>query len=267
MNLDAKHGEPIVLLGATRRQQLTELLKQSLRDWCHEWGGSQLPHDLEVAAALCRRPGLNSGRAFAFSAATGDVPLLAIVVPMEAHHELLGLPSLRSLADTGGEATTAVVTEALRALCLRMIRVKAADAVDVSAVQGEKLAQAWNRYGLGVTVKAGERVLMRARLSPQLLLSLLPPSAHQTLEPLSSRRTAIGTEQVAVAAWLGEAEVALGELANLQVGDVILLDANVTDSGHLTLQDGRSVARIRLGSAAGRRAMSVMGRTDGRTSR
>jgi hypothetical protein len=45
---------------------------------------------------------------------------------------------------------------------------------------------------------------------------------------------------------------------------VILLDANVTGAGYLSLPDGRQLAQIRLGSAAGRRAVSVVGKAAGR---
>jgi flagellar motor switch protein FliM len=67
-----------------------------------------------------------------------------------------------------------------------------------------------------------------------------------------------------VQAWLGDADVALSDLAKLQVGDVILLEANVTDGGYLALPDGRQLAQIRLGSASGRRAVSVVGKAAGR---
>jgi flagellar motor switch protein FliM len=62
-------------------------------------------------------------------------------------------------------------------------------------------------------------------------------------------------------------EVSLSELANLQVGDVILLEANLSGAGHLALSDGRQLAQIRLGSAAGHRAVSVIGKSTGQPSR
>lgn len=261
--------EPMMLLGASRRQRLVQSLQQVLEEWRQQWsGGSHVALEIDVAEALCRKPTMSAGSAFAFGAAAGNDRLLAISVPVEAQHELLGVPAPRSIVEGGGETASAVVGEALCALCVRLARAKATTGVNVTPLAAEKMSQAWGQYGLTVTVKgAGERVLLRARLSPELLAAMLPSQAPKTAEPLVSRRSAIGIETVAVNAWLGEAEVSLGELANLQVGDVILLETNLSGAGHLALPDGRELAKIRLGSAAGRRAVSVIGKTAAAPSR
>jgi flagellar motor switch/type III secretory pathway protein FliN len=146
-------------------------------------------------------------------------------------------------------------------MCSRLARPKSDEAVNVTTPSAEQLSEVWARYGLSMTVRVGaDRVLMRARLLPQLLLAMLPASLAKPAEALVSRRRAIGAEEVPVQAWLGDAEVALSELANLQIGDVILLDANVTGAGYLALPDGRHLAQIRLGSASGWRAVSVVGK-------
>lgn len=258
--------EPVVLLGASRRQRLVQLLRQAVEEWRQQWsGGSHLAFEVDVAEALCRKPAASVGRAFAFSAAAGEHRLLAISVPLEAQYELLGIPAPRSIIEGGGETASAVVAEALRALCSKLAR---SPGVNVTALAAEKVPSVWGQYGLTVTVKtAGERVLLRARLFPELLVAMLPSQPVKAAEPLVSRRSAIGMEPVGVQAWLGEAEVSLGELANLQIGDVILLEANLSGAGHLALPDGRELAQIRLGSAAGSRAVSVVGRTAGLPSR
>lgn len=261
--------EPIVLLGASGRQRLTQMFKQALDDWRQQWSGGALgTFEVDVAESLCRRPAMTAGRASSFSAAAGEARLLAISAPVEAHHELLGLPAPRSIVDGGGETASAVVGEALRALSSRLARIKESIGVNVTELPHEKLPQVWAQYGLTVIVKsAGERVLLRARLFPELLAAMLPSQAGKPAEPLLSRRSAIGVETVGVQAWLGEAEVSLSELANLQVGDVILLEASLNGAGHLALTDGRQLAQIRLGSAAGHRAVSVIGKSTGLPSR
>lgn len=261
--------EPIVLLGPSRRQRLTRLLKQAIEEWRHQWsGGNHGAVEVDVAEALCRRPTLSVGRALAFSTDAGEDRLLVISAPLEAQHELLGLPAPRSVVDGGGETASAVVGEALRALCLRLARAKDGIGANVTELSSEKLPQTWGQYGLTVIVKSvGERVLLRARLFPELLVAMLPCPSSKAAEPLPSRRNAIGVETVGVQAWLGEAEVSLGELANLQVGDVILLEATLNGAGHLALSDGRQLAQIRLGSAAGQRAISVTGKSTATPSR
>ncbi len=260
--------EPVVLLGTSRRQRLTQLLQQAVEEWRQQWsGGSHSAFEVDVAEALCRRPTMTAGRTLAFSAAVGDERLLAITVPVEAQHELLGVPAPRTVVEGGSETAIAVVSEALQALCSRLARARATD-VNVTPLPAEKLPQTWSQYGLTVLVKtAGERVLLRARLFPELLQALLPAQPVKPTEQLVSRKNAIGVETVPVQAWLGQAEVSLSELASLQVGDVILLDANVSGAGHLALPDGRELAQIRLGSAAGKRAVSVVGKTAGSSSR
>lgn len=264
MNTAPEHCDAIVLLGSSRRKRIADTIKQSIEDWRREWSAnSHTAFEIDVADALCRRPAFAGGRATTFCASARD-QLLAIAVSAESEHELLGLAAPRVTGDMG-ETANAVLTEALRDLCLRLTRARSHETVNVTTLQGEKLSHAWGRYGLSVTVKCGaDRALMRARLFPELLLSMLPSSPVKHEEPLASRRSAIGTEAVPVQAWLGDAEVALSELASLQIGDVILLDANVTGAGYLSLPDGRQLAQIRLGSAAGRRAVSVVGKAAGR---
>jgi len=263
MSTGPDHCEPIVLLGASRRQQIADRMQQAIDEWRRQWGA--VPHghlEVDVADALCRKSASSAGHAMTFGIGAED-PLLAIVVPMEAHHELLGLSAPRATAD-GGEIANAVLTEALRDLCSRLARMRPGATGNLTTLQGEPLAQMWARYGLSVTVRVGaERVVMRGRLFPELVLAMSPVIAAEPAEPLVSRRRAIGVESVLVNAWLGEAEVALSELANLRAGDVILLDANVTSAGYLALPDGRPLAKIRLGSASGRRAVSVVGQAPG----
>lgn len=259
-----EHYDCIVLIGASRRQRLADTIKQAIEEWRRQWSAnSDVAFEVDVAEALCRRPALSGGRAVTFGANAAD-QLLALAVPSESQHELLGLTVPRITADSG-ETANAVVTEALRDLCSRLARSDSSDALHVTTLQGERLAQVWARYGLSVTVRIGaDRVLMRARLFPSLLLAMLPSAGIKPSEPLMSRRSAIGTEAVPVLAWLGEADVALSDLAKLQINDVILLDANVTDGGYLALPDGRQLAQIRLGSESGRRAVSVVGKAAGR---
>lgn len=263
-NAALEHCDAIVLLGSSRRRCIADTIKQALEDWRREWGANhRAAIEVDVADALCRRPAFTGGRSMVFSA-SGKDQLLAIAVSAESEHELLGLSAPR-LTGEASETANAVLAEALRDLCLRLSRARSNEAVNVTTLQADKLSQVWGRYAVSVTVKCGaDRALLRARVFPELLLAMLPSSTTRHEEPLSSRRSAIGTEAVPVHAWLGDAEVALSELASLQIGDVILLDANVTGAGYLALPDGRQLAQIRLGSADGRRAVSVVGKAAGR---
>lgn len=262
MSVAASTCEPFVLLGSSRRQQLTQSLLQTLQSWRQQWGGNgHAAFVVDCADSLTRRAAVPGGRCIAFGADGAGGPLLSIVIPADGQYELLGVPAPRSPLEGGGEIASSVITEALQALCLRMSEAAAAERLSVHAYQGDKLAQAWGRYGCTVTLKtAADRVLLSARLSPQLLLAMLPAPVVKSAEPVASRRSAIGEEVVGVHAWLGEAEVTLADLTTLRVGDVILLEASVNGVGYLALPDGRQLASIRLGRAADRRAVNVVGK-------
>ncbi len=248
--------EPIMLLGSNRRQQLTQSLLQTLQSWRQQWGGNaHLPLVVDCADSLTRKAVAPGGRTIAFGADAADVPLLLIAIPADVQYELLGVAG-------GGEIANAAVTEALQALCLQLSEPAATARASVRAYQSDKLAQAWSRYGCTMTIKtAADRVLLSARLSPQLLLAMLPASTTKSADPIASRRSAIGEEVVDVHAWLGEAEVTLSDLATLRVGDVIVLQASVNGAGYLALPDGRQLAPIRVGRVAERRAVNVVGKT------
>lgn len=269
MSAGVSHCEPILLLGSSRLKQLTQSLLQSLHAWRKQWSGSsQATLTIESAEGLTRKAPLPGGRLLTFCADAASGPLLVIAVPVDMQYELLGLTAPRAAVDGGGDIANAVVTEALQALCLRLADASSAEGITVHPCHGDGLAQRWSRHGWTVTFKtAGDRVLLWARLSPQLLHAMLPTQAPKPVESLISRRNAIGEEVVSVQAWLGEAEVQLTDLATLRVGDVILLDTSVEGAGRLTLADGRQVAGIRLGSVVGRRAVSVIGRTTGTAGR
>jgi hypothetical protein len=208
---------------------------------------------------LTRKAPLPGGRLLTFGADTAAGPLLTIAAPVDMHYELLGVAAARAAGDVSGDIAHSVVTEALQKLCIHLADPGAAEGINVHSCQGDGLAQRWSCNGWTVTFKtAGERVLLWARLSPRLLLSMLPPQTAKPVEPLNSRRSAIGEEVVGVQAWLGEAEVQLADLATLRVGDVILLNTSVEGAGRLTMSDGQQVAGIRLGSVVGRRAVSVI---------
>lgn len=255
--------EPIVLLGASRRQQLTQVLLKSFQSWRQQWGGSgHAAVVIEPAECFTRRAPLPGGRLIAFGADGADGPALLVAIPADQQHELLGVT-----APHGAEIASSVLTESLQALCSRMSECVAAERIGVRAYHGDRLANAWSRNGCTVTFKtAADRALLWARVSPQLLLAMLPVSSTKSTDSLASRRSAIGEEVVDVHAWLGEAEVTLSDLTTLQVGDVVLLQASVNGAGYLALPDGRQLASIRLGRAGGQRAVNVIGKA-GATSR
>jgi flagellar motor switch/type III secretory pathway protein FliN len=75
--------------------------------------------------------------------------------------------------------------------------------------------------------------------------------------PLGSARTAIGQQPVTLEVRLGEAEIALGALATLAVGDVLVLDRRLDEGVELRLDEQRLPCAAYLGSVDGRIAVEV----------
>jgi len=89
--------------------------------------------------------------------------------------------------------------------------------------------------------------------------ALLPARAPVT-QPLESARRAIGENTVALRAVVGETRIPVGELAELAIDDVLVLDHALT--APLTVVCGKSLAAVvagNLGRAGARRAIKGTG--------
>lgn len=93
------------------------------------------------------------------------------------------------------------------------------------------------RWGLVFTIEAPNSVLTllveRKPLAAQLRTS------HEGREPLGSLREGINLQKVTIGAWLGEAEIELGVLKSLEVGDVLQLDRLLSQGADIRVGDER----------------------------
>lgn len=76
-------------------------------------------------------------------------------------------------------------------------------------------------------------------------------------EAPKSRLGALGATKVTAEAVLGQVELALGDLNNLGVGDVVILDRGVQDPVELRLAGGQRIGRGKLSRNAGRVAIQL----------
>lgn len=268
--------EPYLLLGTARREQLEKSLRHAVDEWRGQWGsGASSPLNIEIAPLFSRLSIASSGpRQQVFEVTSGARGLLLTAAfAAEAPADLLGISSPRVTSDGPGEAANAVLHKAMHALCVQIGRAALkndlGDDLSVTLVSAERTQRdPLQGRTLQVIVRSNpDRPAVRLQLFPTFVAALLPSSRHKASEPLASRRGAVATQSIALQAVLGEAEVALAELARLQVGDVILLNTLVSGSAQLSLPDGRVLAQARLGSSDGRRAVSAMTRPAGQSAR
>lgn len=84
-----------------------------------------------------------------------------------------------------------------------------------------------------------------------------PPATTRKPAPLGSARAAIGQQPVTVEVRLGSAEIHLGALATLAVGDVLVLDRRLDEGVELRVDEQRLPCVGWLGSVDGRIAVEV----------
>lgn len=257
--------EPYLLLGTARREQIEKSLRQAVDEWRKQWGsGASSAVSIEIAPVFSRPSSASSGprqHSFEATSATRGSLLLAVFAA-EAPAELLGIASSRVTSDGPGEVANAVLRKAMHALCVQIGRAARIDDLSVTVCSAERTQrEPLSSRTLQVIIRSSpDRPAVRLQLFASFVAALLPSSRPKSSEPLASRRNAISMQTLALQAVLGESEVALAELARLQVGDVILLDTLVSGTAQLSLPDGRLLAQARLGSSDGRRAVSVMPR-------
>jgi flagellar motor switch/type III secretory pathway protein FliN len=82
-------------------------------------------------------------------------------------------------------------------------------------------------------------------------------AAHPRREPPASARAGVGKQSVTVEAWLGEAELELGALRTLAVGDVLRLDRRIDDGPVLKLSGTALPCTAQLGVQGGKIAVEL----------
>lgn len=99
----------------------------------------------------------------------------------------------------------------------------------------------WLNYQLGTSA-------IDLVLSPEIVAGLLEQSTERTVvqEPLTTRTLAIKNEIVSLEVLLGSAEITLGDIGSISVGDVLRINTKVGDKLDVVLS-GRKISQCQLG--------------------
>ena len=257
-------AQPLLLLGATRRAALRNVLSKCVESWRERW--STLCDSVHVTLAEDAEypiERIGSGGLAAVATSESQGALIYLRAAPEALAAMIGLTTFG--ADAGSTDTSRGIAgelqlETLRSLCDCIAQRARIDDVKVEnkATSTPSGKSGRPRYVSASVTLGAARARINLSLSARLVELLAPPSSQpHTADGVLRRRQAITNESVRVEAVLGDVELSLNELARLSEGDVIVLDQPLATMGSLTMPDGKHIAKILLGSAGAQRAVSV----------
>jgi len=111
------------------------------------------------------------------------------------------------------------------------------------------------RHILNVAVDG--RICGQVEVLPSVLNQMIPRQAAKPAFGLSSRRSAVGAEQIALNATIGQVEIPFTELREVVVGDVLVLNESLAGPVKLRTLTGRRVAEAMLGRRENKIALQI----------
>jgi flagellar motor switch/type III secretory pathway protein FliN len=252
---------PYLVLGETRRRRLQARLGELLEDWYRNWAADPTPGGAhpELAIEVSQRESALRGDVWTFVAARGEETLLKTTVPIDVLRVLSGVGPAgtgvftHTMDGSRGDGFAALLTERVATtLCTDITKAALpADHVSVrrvgaaSAVGGVVALASARRNAMMQTLLVSigtdkPRPLLELTLTPTIMDALLANRpAIANAEGLTGRRKASQEQPVTVNAVLGTAKVSWRDLQALCVGDVIVLEQNL--SAPCTLRVGADV--------------------------
>lgn len=258
-------SRPLLLLGTRRRTALRDVLVSCIESWRSRWSAAREPLDITVPCEgenACPRTSFTIGLTVT-SREHGELGILQ--TDCDILPSLLGVVAPAEAGAAHGSARE-LLMEMLRSLCTELAKRAHIEDVVIEPARVSQPAKLRPDH-LPVAFRAGHGkariVLWLAARAVELLAP--PATAKRASAPLARRREAVAPERVRLVAMLGDADVALRELVQLAVGDVIVLDQPLSRGGHLALPFGRIVAQVVLGRSGEQRAVSIAAKSEQRS--
>jgi flagellar motor switch/type III secretory pathway protein FliN len=258
---------PFLLLGDTRRRAIADYVRSGVERWRRAWSQDPKPRvSVEVGGTeflTGRWSGqscfqVNSTRASGLwmFVATRCMPVICgiqgmTVDSLERHPEPEGLA-----ARLERESLQRLARELLGA----QAHITSFERTPLSvAAAARQLGPA--RYAVAAVTLGEAETTFSIALPPGLSASLSPTTGtFKPDERVQSRKSALTDQSVGVEVVLGHTEVSIRDLAQLSVGDVIVMDEPLTGSGSLEVQGSGRVGRVSFGQVDGLRAVQFRGK-------
>jgi hypothetical protein len=253
---------PFKIFGSHERAALGSAIETALRDWAAAW----LPQPVslrirsgplaELQAQVAERPRegwavhrADSGASVALAAGADDLRELSLV--------LCGVPAERGPAYRArSPLAEAIAPKALRELAGYLLGQRVVQ--ETKARPADDDARGSASYAAAVAIEAASLTLL---LDPTWTLERLKAGLPKPAPArLAGRRSAVDGERVALHAVAGWAELEIGLLQGLRVGNVIALDTRIDRPMALATASGGVLCAARLGAVAGGKAVSLIGR-------
>lgn len=261
---------PYLVLGETRRRQLQDRLGELLDGWYRNWAADPATASAhpELSIEVSHRESALRGDVWTFIASRGDETLLKVTVPIDVLRVLSGVGSAagtgvftHTMDASRGDGLTALLTERVATTLCTGITKSALPAAQVSvrrvgaaSAPGGVVALASARRNsmtqtLVVSIGTDKpRPFLELTLTPMIIDALLANRpVIATTESFTGRRKASQEQSVTLNAVLGTAKVSWRDLQALCVGDVIVLEQNLSAPCTLRVGADIPVADAQLG--------------------
>jgi hypothetical protein len=259
-------AQPLLFLGERRRKALAERVALSARRWRQAWAAQAA----DTFEATCEAPEGAGYKEPVASVATsawelqiGGERVAILLLPHATFawcvHEAGGVPLDGSTSVAPASLGDALEREVARSLLLEACAVESGEETSVTRAPPESLAE-WSRgaraWKLPVRSASGRGFVLL--LCAARIEMLAPARAVAAVASLAERREAVGENTVTLRALIGETRIPVGELADLALDDVLVLEQGLTDP--IAVYCGQSAAPVvagNLGRSGARRAIKI----------
>jgi flagellar motor switch/type III secretory pathway protein FliN len=255
---------PYLLFGGTELNRLEQTLALVTAAWAERWlsaGSAEVR--AEMLGAEAERNGdwlaLKSGASAVYlKRPVGIYKALALAM----FGDVAKAPGLSDAPSPMVAGTLASALQDLGAAVLAALN-PAKESPDVLSIAAPPPAETWDP-GAGALMIRIEckplqlRLLLPGSLSAAYLRGAETARASPSAAPLENPLSMLATRSVRVAAQLGEAEIDIGTLQSLAVGDVIKLDTRVDQPAQLLSADGTPLCHGYLGTRDGYKSLQLI---------
>jgi hypothetical protein len=258
---------PFLVLGDTRRSRVATRLSSCVSSWLRDWKAT--PGDnCEITITRCSEldpPTSSLEKKRVVRVVAQGETVFEIFVSEECLAGTLGLPRHVSLFDVHtGRVAKQVTEEMLRSLAQRLADVAGTGNASIEIVAPvaaviDVLMSRIHWFSASVAFES-QRESLQLLLSPKYIAAVAPSTVPMGGDTLDRRAVAITEESMKLEAVLGEVSLTVGELATLNVNDVIVLSDGPAQPGYLTTSVGGRVTSFFLGRVGKSRAVSITNR-------
>lgn len=249
------------LLGASVLEQLHAYLDSVLQDWQAGWlSDATANQQVELVVDAMNFSSKKIDEDVSWRRYDGQEGRVSIGMHREiwplVGAELLGHPNAQS------DVSARVGRLAIGDLAMRILGRKAGLESANEEIGEDSLLPEDYRAGAGnihACAKVG-RIELRFLLDKELVSHIAPRLISEPIR-LVSAASCIGSQTVATGAWLDLGRINLRELIELEVGDVLVMDAKLDNALSLSLPSGKPIAMGHMAQSDGRRALVLSSNT------